>query len=494
MSAEQGAASGRSFAHGALSIAGILVVVSLLVTAALHNRTQVAAGASSAAPIAAPTTTQQLPTAKAIGAPAYPLTLSRDGRLLVDQNGMPFLIVGDSPQAMIGNVSLADARKYLASRKTSGFNVIWTNLLCNSYTSCHADGTTYDGIAPFTARLSTGRYNLGDPNPAYFARADAMINQAAQDGMVVFLDPIETGGWLQTLVDNGKGTAYTYGQFLGNRYKSFANIVWMSGNDFQNWRQSALEEVVQAVADGIRSVDPNHLQTVELSYNVSDSLSEPSWTSRIGLDAVYSYLTTYSEMLLAYNRGAMPAFLVEGNYEGEDNISQGFSGVKYLREQTFWTLLSGGIGQIYGNHAIWRFSTGWKQQLDSLGVRQLRYADALFSNRQWYNLVPDQHHTLVTAGYGTFASNAPIPRDNYATAALTPNGSLGMVYLPTLRTITVNMAKLAGPTTARWYDPTSGTYAPAAASAVPNAGTSRFTPPGNNGAGDGDWVLVLEAY
>ena len=37
-------------------------------------------------------------------APAYPVKVGPTGRYLVDQNGSPFLIVGDSPQAMIGRV------------------------------------------------------------------------------------------------------------------------------------------------------------------------------------------------------------------------------------------------------------------------------------------------------------------------------------------------------------------------------------------------------
>ena len=35
-------------------------------------------------------------------APAYPVKVGPTGRYLVDQNGVPFLIVGESPQAMIG--------------------------------------------------------------------------------------------------------------------------------------------------------------------------------------------------------------------------------------------------------------------------------------------------------------------------------------------------------------------------------------------------------
>src|SRR5205823_1250386 len=37
--------------------------------------------------------------------PAYPLKVGPTGRYLVDRDGRPFLIVGDSPQALIARVS-----------------------------------------------------------------------------------------------------------------------------------------------------------------------------------------------------------------------------------------------------------------------------------------------------------------------------------------------------------------------------------------------------
>jgi Putative collagen-binding domain of a collagenase len=64
--------------------------------------------------------------------------------------------------------------------------------------------------------------------------------------------------------------------------------------------------------------------------------------------------------------------------------------------------------------------------------------------------------------------------------------------LPTVRAITVNMATLSGPATARWYDPSDGAFSEVPGSPFANLGSAVFTPPGNNSAGDGDWVLLLE--
>src|SRR5689334_1265206 len=126
--------------------------------------------------------------------PAFPLKPSVNGRYLVDQNNAPFLMIGDAPQAMVGNLSTADATVFIKNRAKYGVNALWVNLLCDGYTACNSDGSSFDGVAPFTAHLSgsCSDYNLTKPNAAYFNRAAAIINKAAQFGMVVLLDPIET--------------------------------------------------------------------------------------------------------------------------------------------------------------------------------------------------------------------------------------------------------------------------------------------------------------
>ena len=66
-----------------------------------------------------------------------------------------------------------------------------------------------------------------------------------------------------------------------------------------------------------------------------------------------------------------------------------------------------------------------------------------------------------------------------------------MAYLPDIRKVTIDMSKLPGQTTARWFDPSNAAFTDTGS--LRQRGTQDFTPPGNNGDGDGDWVLVLEA-
>ena len=74
----------------------------------------------------------------------------------------------------------------------------------------------------------------------------------------------------------------------------------MSGNDFHRGRLQSDTALVQAVSRGIKEADSKHLQTVELNFTVSSSLDDSSWRSLIKLDAVYTYLPTYAELLKEY--------------------------------------------------------------------------------------------------------------------------------------------------------------------------------------------------
>jgi hypothetical protein len=431
--------------------------------------------------------------ASSAGAPAYPLKRSLTGRYLVDQSNAPCLIMGDSPQALIVNLTTNDAAFFFADRGAHGFNSMWINLLCSTYTGGRSNASTLDGILPFTGMIpSTSSYDLTQPNEAYFARVDAMLNLAAAQGLQVMLDPAETGSFLSVMLDNGTNKCRAYGQFLGNRYKNFPNIIWLSGNDFQTWRTASNDAVVLAVAMGIQDEDTNHLQTSELDYVVSSSLDDTNWDSVLTLNGTYTYYPTYARLQQDYNRpNFLPNFLLEANYEFE-SLQGPVTTAPILRKQEYWTMTSGAAGQMYGNHYTWPFASGWQSYLDTPGAIELGYLKTFFEVRAWYNLVPDTNNVVVTSNNGTFSSTGHVADNDYLTAARTADGSLVVIYTPIIRQFAVDMSQLSGPAVSRWFDPSSGGFSNIAGSPFTNSGTQLFTPPGNNADGDGGWVLVLE--
>ena len=60
---------------------------------------------------------------------SWPLKTSVDGHYLVDQNNVPFLINGDSPQSLMRSLNKADVETYFANREQKGINAVWIHLM-----------------------------------------------------------------------------------------------------------------------------------------------------------------------------------------------------------------------------------------------------------------------------------------------------------------------------------------------------------------------------
>jgi hypothetical protein len=302
--------------------------------------------------------------------PAYPLKPSANGRYVVDTNNAPFLVIGDSPHTLLVDLDEADAAAYLVNRGSNGFNCLWVNLLCDDYDGGPGSegnanyGHDIYGDNPFTNLLAGGYYDLTTPNPAYWSNVDYAVHAAATNGLQILGLPLDEGGWTKTSLANGSNNCYAYGQFLGSRYGSAANMFWEMGNDFGGWGTPTNDSVILAIARGIISQNPNHPMTLEYD-SPSQSLDDPNWWPLVNVNGVYTYDTTYAECYAAWNKTNMPVLFLEANYE--------FAGGSpwVLREQEYWSMLAGClVGQIYGN--VYTFNPFNPAYYNTPGMTQLR--------------------------------------------------------------------------------------------------------------------------
>jgi hypothetical protein len=460
------------------------------------------------------TDSSQPSSAPAASSTVYPLSASSDFRYLSDQNDAPVLLLGDGAAQLLFQRVPSVVTTYLNDRAAHGFNALWVHLITNNNNGGNENGLTDDGIAPFTGTISAGScdggtcYDLTTPNSAYFARVDQIVNIAAANGMVVFMDTLDNNSYLQLYELNGRVKVAAWAQYIANRYKSFKNIVWMTGNDFQTWPSTSTtqatdgttstdNQLAQIIMSTIATEDSVHLQTTELNFNISGSLDDSVLVPYTSLAGAYTYYPAYFEVLNEYNSNARtaPVFLEETYYENisYSNLTPNVATNLMLRKVPYWTVLSGGLAGYFYGSITYTFPSGWQNAIDTPAVTQLGYWKAFFAALPWYTLVPDQNHAIVTAGYGTATGNGSgdIQTDDYATTAATPDGSLVLTYCPARTTLTVDMANLSGSVTAQWYDPTNGTSTNVSGSPFTNTGNRNFATPGNNSAGDPDWVLVL---
>jgi len=407
--------------------------------------------------------------AVAFGSERYPLRVGPDHRHLVDQAGLPFLVQGDAAWSLISGLTKEEAETYLEARRRQGFNSIIVNLIEHKF---RGPVNRY-GEGPFT---TAGDFST--PNEKYFAHADWVIRKAQEKGIQVFLAPIYLGyigteeGWIEELQANGPVKARNWGGYVGKRYRDFDNILWIIGGDRN---PDKAREAVDAVAQGIKETDDRHLLTAHCHPENSaiDQYREEGW---IDLNDTYTYGIVHQKLLADYGRQpATPFVLIETSYEGEHNSS-----AVQIRRQAYWAILCGATGQFMGNRPIWLFDPGWEAALNSPGALDMQRLYTLFRSRPWSELVPDPKHEVVVDGLGEFHGM------DYLSAARTDDGGTVMAYLPTSRTISIEMSKVSGKeATAWWFNPRTGESTKGGA--YPTTGRAQFTPPS-----EGDWVLVLD--
>lgn len=405
--------------------------------------------------------------------PAYPLQISANRRYLVDQNSSPVLIHGDTAWSLISGTTREETLQYLDNRQRKGFNAIIVNLIEHMF---KGPQNRY-GEDPFT---TPGDFST--PNERYFAHADWVIRQAGERGILVFLAPIYLGykkpvndadeGWYYEALACGVAKCREYGRYLGRCYAREVNVLWMMGSDRDP--EGALEHV-NAVAQGIREYSEQQLFTAHCApeHSAASQYGQCGW---LGLNTVYTYEIVHRKLLAEYRRTpTMPFVLIESTYEGEHNAS-----AVQIRRQAYWAILCGAAGQFVGNRPIWLYDPGWQVAMDATGSADMVHLQALFTSRAWHMLVPDAEHVIVTGGLGEFRGL------DYLAAARTADGGTLIAYMPTARTVTVDLSQLSGEQVrAWWFDPHTGESFFAGEYAA--RGQQAFIPPAEQ-----DWALVLD--
>jgi hypothetical protein len=406
----------------------------------------------------------------------FPLRVEVGKRYLVDANNRPFLIHGDAAWSLIVQLSRDQVDFYLDHRRKQGFNTILVNLIEHKFTT--APPKNYYGIEPF---LTLGDFET--PNEDYFLHADYVITKAAEMGILVMLAPAymgfdgESEGWYHEIQANGAKKLQTFGRYLANRFRHHANIIWVHGGDFDPPEKTLL----RALVSGIRDTDHRALNTFHGSRGTSATSYLGTTEPWLQLSTIYTGSTdVVGQAMQEYRRSTKPFFLIEARYEGEG------ANDATVRLQAYQAILSGGCGQIMGNLPVWRFGDGWQKALNSEGAHTLIYLYNLFDACAWPKLVPDFANTFFTSGINSAAEQA--------VAAVARDGSFALLYMPTARSVTINLAQLGGPKTKiHWYDPSNGRLSETSGSPFTTSGIHTFIPASNNASGHSDWVLIFKS-
>ena len=446
-------------------------------------------------------------------AAAFPLTVEPGKRYLVDAAGKPFLIHGDTAWSLIAQLTREEVDLYLDDRRARAFNTILVSLIehrfatnppANAYDEQPFNGHPFelvaalDDLLPFRrlaeygTRIATRFVDYGVPNEEYFDHVDWVLRRAEEKGFLVLLTPSYLGfggggeGWYEAMVANGPERLRAYGRYLGRRYRDFPNVLWVHGGDYNPPRK----DLVKAIAKGIQEFDPRALHT---AHGAPETAAIDYWKDEpwLQLNNIYTYGPVCDATVLQYLRpDPMPFFLLESAYENEHGVTE-----RRLRTQAYQAVLCGAVGQVFGNNPIWHFDgpglyaapVTWQQALTSRGAQSMTHLRDLLESIPWWRLKPDVDNALLTDGFGSGQERA--------VAARAADRSFAILYLPSSRSVTVDLRELVGPKViARWYDPANGQFSTVDGSPFAARGPRKFRPkPGSNSSGFDDWVLTLDS-
>ena len=318
---------------------------------------------------------------------------SSNGRYFV-KNGSSWLMLADSAQTLV-NIYGFDVTNYLNTRARQGFTAIQFDLVATSYVKATYPYGAASASGAVYAFSNNGAITSGyATNSAYWTLMDSYVSAINALGITAILNPYEGNVGATDLVKAGNSACYSYGQFLGNKFKN-ADVIWHLGNDLQV-TTSAIFQSFQNLAKGILAADPNHLMTIELfdtphrgsgfSTSFDNEGGYGSFGSIFGskgINGSYTYGPTYGYTGVAYNdsgtslRGVAgtnlaspcPVILLEANYLGEDLIGDGSNAITY-RKQPWWLILAGGLGgYIFGTAWTWSFPLGWQSHMTDTSRR-----------------------------------------------------------------------------------------------------------------------------
>lgn len=419
------------------------------------------------------------------------LKVSENRHFLVFEDGTPFFYLGDTGWELFHHLKREDVEKYLENRRAKGFTVIQAVVLAE-----------FDGL---NTPDQYGNKPLIDndpakPDEAYFKNVDWVINKAAEKGLFIGLlptwgDKVDKKWGIGPVIFNPANAA-EYGKWIGNRYKDYKNIIWIMGGDREGGGDNF--PVWNAMAEGIKSVDKNHLMT----YHPGGERSSSEWFHNSAwLDfnmcqtghgqrsyAIYKRIIVRDYEL----KPVKPCFDGEPRYEdhpvGWNPDVLGWFNDADIRQALYWNLFSGSFGHTYGCHPIWQFLVpgrapvglarhNWYDVLDLPGACSLVNARRLIESRPFLSRIPDQ--SLIVPAY--------YPETDYIVA--TRGEGYAFIYFPTGWTADIMLDRVgAKKINAYWFDPRTGKSS--FIDSFEGKGIRKFSPP--SGGRGNDWILVLD--
>ncbi len=423
-----------------------------------------------------------------------PVTVSRDGHYLMQQDGTPFFWLGDTAWNGPLRSSDDDWLYYLFERQRQKFTAVqWV--------------TTQWRAAPDGDRGKNVAYTGTEAieiHPKFFQRLDKKVEQMNRLGMLSV--PVllwDNGGRTQPQASPGVGlpddqtirlARYMVARWQGN------DVVWIlngdgdyRGSKAERWKKIG-RSVFGEISHAPVTLHPGGRQWVWNEFH------EEKWLDLWGYQSGHTDATDNLRWIFAGPAStdwtqppARPFISLEAPYENHNGGATKKPMTDFVvRRAHYWSLLNAPTaGVTYGGHGIWGWDDGtkppvdhpesgiplaWKQALHMPGAEQMAFLAEVFQSVDFWRLRPAP---------GMLSSQPGSPAAHIS-ASRTPEGDLAMIYSPSERRISVLLKEMPVDAIPEWFNPRTGGRSPGIG--VVTEQTCEFPTPA-----EGDWVLTLKS-
>ena len=342
---------------------------------------------------------------KAQSKTVFPLRLSDNKHYLVDINGRPFLVKEFSAWGLIQALPENEEAAFLDSIRQKGFNTVLTSVISNAPSQMAGNPPYWQGVSPFTVQ-----WDFSTPNEKYFQHVDKFFKMAEDKGFFVMALPCYLGykgdpsqGWWDELTNTNNDTLKMrkYGEYIGKRYKSVKNIMWLAGGD--NNAEGNLLAFESNMIQGIRTFDAIHLWSghFDMNLGICWSTEHPVLGSMMDIDGLYVWTESvlfekgpqYKTELDHYGKGKMTMQL-DLSYEHDAPHFADNENYQWIRRKMYDGLLSGCAGTSFSSGVMGNYSLSfknWKPLMSTTGMLQVSWCFRLFESipwQSWYLIRP----------------------------------------------------------------------------------------------------------
>ena len=451
------------------------------------------------------------------------LKVSENSRYLTFESGEPFFWLGGTTWGMSEWLTREDVNYYLDNRKEKGFNLVQICLFWGKRVDDPVDFSVNPPNAyGFKAFIEVN----GEPDPAqprvieggapqtpndYWDHVEYIIQAAGKRDMVVAILPVWGRRYVNATHHGFSTPLFSirnmnfYGEFLGQRYNAYSNIIWVMGGDvkadlggdFLSHYRSMAEGIITGITgELVRWNEESPLWDYALMtyhpdgtplINSSEWFHNDPWLDFNMIETFQFRELVYKAVQQDYtlDTPVKPTVMGEPAYEGERKPVGYANGVQ-MRRQAYHSFFGGAAGFTYGafrdkegNGPLFSPYEGWKKLLDMEGATSMKFVKSFCLNHNWPDWIPVYDMIMSNLGEGELQK----------VSVLSQLTGECFIYFPDNSYSKLDFSKYFGETKnilAQWYNPASGNYSDKIQLTFSNDGIN-VTPP----ADWSDAILIL---